>query len=128
MIDDKYLLSGLRIRTESENALSSITIEEKKLQRINDNMTKITKELEVITNNLEKYSGPEEVKDDFFKKLKEIEIESTKLSSTLDPLNVKMEKLAKEEEQLWNTVREKYPTISDDDIIKEFQDYIIKNN
>ena len=128
MIDKKYLEDGFRIRKESENALVSINLEEKKLRVINDNIKKITSELEVISKNLESYNSPEEVRDEFFGKLNDIEVQSMKLNKTLDPLNDKMEALRKEEEQLWNTVRERYPDVSEDDIIKQFQKYITNKN
>ena len=128
MIDKKYLEDGFRIRRESETALISINDEEQKLRKINDNMKNIVVELEDISKKIDTYKNPEDVRDVFFKKLNDIEAQSSKLNKTLDPLNDKMESLRKEEEQLWNTVRERYPDVSEDTIIKEFQEYIINKN
>ena len=125
MIDSKYLESGLRIKKESEKALLLINKEEKKLKDINEKLVNITKELEEMGKDIEKkYNSPEDAKIDIFKKLNDIEVQSARLNKALEPLNKKMESLRKEEDHLWNTVKERYPNMEEDDIVKEFQNYI----
>jgi len=129
MIDSKYLESGLRIKNESEKALLLINKEEKKLKDINEKLVNITKELEEMGKDIEKkYNSPEDAKIDIFKKLNDIEVQSARLNKALEPLNKKMESLRKEEDHLWNTVKERYPNMEEDDIVKEFQNYIKNKN
>jgi prefoldin subunit 5 len=129
MIDSKYLESGLRIKKESEQALFLINKEEKKLKDINEKLVKITEELEEMGKDIEKkYNSPEDAKVDIFKKLNDIEVQSARLNKALEPLNKKMESLRKEEDHLWNTVKERYPNMEEDDIVKEFQSYIKNKN
>ena len=54
--------------------------------------------------------------------LSELRNELKNLRGTVKPLS----KMKKEEEQLFNQIKEKYPTLLDEDIINEIQSYLDK--
>jgi hypothetical protein len=51
--------------------------------------------------------------------MSELEVESIKLTSKIDPINKKIENLKRDELQLYEAIKKKYPDLSDDDMKKE---------
>lgn len=49
----------------------------------------------------------------------QIELEEKKLQNKINKINVEMERLTKDEGILYNTIKERYPELSDEEIIKE---------
>ena len=46
------------------------------------------------------------------------------ITSKINPISSRISKMKKEEEQLFNQIKEKYPTLLDEDIINEIQSYL----
>ena len=126
-IDERFLKTGLRIQNDAINALSLLSKEEDKLRSINEKLLSVTTELQGIKDKSMNYDSPESMKDDVFKQLQDIEVQSQILNKVIDPLNKKMERLRKEEEILWETIKEKYPNMEEENIVKQFTSYIEKN-
>ena len=86
------------------------------LRKYNDDVVKKIKsknELSIVTNYI-------------LKEIQQIEDEEKKLSLKVEDVNQKMEKLRKYEMILYQTIRDRYPDLSDDEIRKEIHSNLDK--
>jgi chromosome segregation ATPase len=86
------------------------------LRKYNDDVVKKIKsknELSIVTNYI-------------LKEIQQIEDEEKKLSLKVEDVNQKMEKLRKDEMILYQTIRDRYPDLSDDEIRKEIHSNLDK--
>lgn len=60
------------------------------------------------------------------KEIEGIEDEEKKLVKKVESVNADLEKLRKDEIMLYNTIKERYPNLSDDDIKKEIHSHLEK--
>jgi predicted nucleic acid-binding Zn-ribbon protein len=58
------------------------------------------------------------------KELQSIEDEEKKLHRKVEKINKELEKLKEEEEVLYKTIKERYPELTDQEIIKEIHQYL----
>ena len=62
-----------------------------------------------------------EVTKDIISQIDEIELAEKKIQNKIVVINDELEKLKKDEEILYKTIKERYPELNDDQIIKEIQ-------
>jgi hypothetical protein len=76
----------------------------------------------LIDNKIKKIRNEqhlESVSRDIIKEIDDIEFEEKKLQKKVENINIELEKLSKEEEVLYDTIRSRYPELTDNQIIKE---------
>ena len=117
MIDQIYINEAKRIRKEYLDNLLFITNEEK-------NIIKLTTDLKKISDEIEE----SEIKNEsYYKKvLTKIETMIQKTTDKIIPYQTKSEELDKQQRILYNTIKEKYPKISNDEIQNDIIPHIIK--
>ncbi len=119
MIDEKYLLSAVSIRRKylelmgnldkyHDKAKATLNSLEEAYKKVGDLQKKINE------NKSEDFSSLEE----FLKILDDIEQEGKKLETLTDPINKDIEKLAQDEAQLYKSICDKYPNMTEDEIVK----------
>jgi hypothetical protein len=59
------------------------------------------------------------VSEELIKSIEEIESEEKKLQRKVSNINKEMEKLKKDEENLYKTIKDRYPELSDDEIVNQ---------
>ena len=128
MIAEIYIESAKNIRNEFLRL-------SKKLDSYQNESAKLVIFLEDISKQLEDYSKTDistiKNKSDvaaageyIVKKMTEIEEEEQKIIRLVQPINEKIDKLKVEEATLFKQLKEKYPNMSQDDIIKEIHSYL----
>ena len=128
MIAEIYIESAKNIRNEFLRL-------SKKLDSYQQDTAKLVIYLENISKELEIFSRTEvaqirdktdisSVGEHLIKKINEIEAEEQKLLRLITPINDKIDKLRNEETFLFKQIREKYPNMSDEEIINEVQSYL----
>lgn len=125
-IEQKYIDMGSSIRKqylETQEKLEALAL------KVNDLITPIESEIEnakVIEEKLEnaEYKSKEAFQAEFNPIMISIEKYFQQLTDVYNPLNEKMDELKREEENLYNSVKALYPTMTDDEIIKEFSERI----
>jgi chromosome segregation ATPase len=58
--------------------------------------------------------------------IQEIEVEEKRIAVKVESINTKLEKLKKDEMSLYQTIKDRYPNLSDDQIVKEIQSHLEK--
>lgn len=60
------------------------------------------------------------------KEIESIEVEERKLSDKVEKLNLQLEKLNRDETILYETIKKRYPKLTDDEIVKEIHQHLDK--
>jgi hypothetical protein len=123
MIDQNLIESAKIIRNEFISLSSLLDKYQDDAKNLSDFFYKVVKELEDYNknevSNIKSNKDVEGVKIYLIGKMSELEVESIKLTSKIDPINKKIENLKRDELQLYEAIKKKYPDLSDDDMKKE---------
>lgn len=120
MISKNYLESAVRIRRKYLKVSTNMTVYNKRIKEIVEILENSVVKLEKIQADAENEKGSsKDAVNGILKVINEIEIEGKRLEEMVDPMNEEIEKLQKEEQELYRLIKEKYPNLSDDEIIKE---------
>jgi chromosome segregation ATPase len=130
MIDKIYIESAKNIRKEFLNLSEKLDKYQNGLKKYVSYLETASSDLEAIKNNdVKKMKEASELKDiseKITKKLTEIETEEQKIIHLIKPINDRIEKLREEENYLYTQIKEKYPKLTDEEIIKEIHSYLEK--
>jgi uncharacterized phage infection (PIP) family protein YhgE len=125
VIDQRYIDTAIRIRKEflsMNEKLIDVSSDIKnvlgKLSEENDNLSNIDKNLQ----SYDKSTAEKLILD----KLMDMEKEANRLAKIYEPINKKIEELRKEEELLYDKIREMYPDLSDEEIVSEIHPFLEK--
>ncbi len=120
MIDKFYIDSAKRIRKDYLDLMSPLDFYLEKLKNMSDVFTKAISDLEKFNSELQSKSK-ESAEKELYERLNAVEEEQQKIYKVIDPINKKIEELRKEEEALWSQIKMRYPSIIEDDLVKEIQ-------
>lgn len=126
MISKQYIDAAVSIREEFLKASDELTKYEKELGSISKLIQKNIDSLNEIKTNLNPTQSPQEVHDKIMKEMDLIEKQGEKYTKLIKPLSDKIEELQKREMSLYNNIKEKYPNLSDDQIVHELRNWIKK--
>lgn len=130
MIDKIYIESARSIRTEFLKLNTKLESYKTELVRLVKVLSDVSIDLENLSKNevngMRNKSDIPQISDKLIKKINEVEEEEQKIISLVKPINEKLEKLRKEEEILFKMLKQKYPKIKEDALIKEIQSKLEK--
>ena len=131
MIDEKYLQKAIRIRRTYLKLINNMDLYRARATQISENLDKTLKDLDNFQKDLNKKDRKEsiDVKALFEKLLKiidNIEEEGKRLEKLIEPVNFEIEKLAKEEIELYNQILDGHSNLTEDQIVEKVQDRLIK--
>lgn len=128
MIDQIYIDSAIKIRTEFFQTQKEISECESKTLRLKSDLENQISNLEKIKSKLlkSKETDKDKIEQQVIGEFSKIEKQIGDFAKMIEPLNIKMEELSKREDFLYNTIKEKYPTLSDNDIVEELKKWIKK--
>lgn len=123
MIDDSYLDAAVRIRRTFMNLNIELTEYENYAKSIEKIIERALADLDDINNSISSDKKLKNVsQEDMLRKvldiLAKLENDSKSLESKINPINEKIEKLRKDEVQLYNGIKFKYPNIKDSELIE----------
>ena len=120
MIDEIFIQSSLKIRREYLKISNNMDMYQKRAKEVVNLLEKTIGELEDLQK---KVKGKDLTSDESVKNLLEIlqnvEDEGQQLESLVDPMNKEIEKLAKEEQELYRQIRLKHSELTEDQIIED---------
>jgi chromosome segregation ATPase len=125
MIDKQYVESAKNIKSEFISLNRKLENYKNDLKNLSDFLENTVKDLESITNN--KVSSKEDLTDmanKLVKKLQDVELEEIKLTNLVKPINDRIDKLREEENILYKALKEKYPTMTDEQLKNELHSLI----
>ena len=125
MIDSQLIDSAIVIRKEYLKLVST-------LNKYQDNVSDLSKFLlekidamskynNDVVKNIRTQSDITKVSDQILRNIQEIEDEEKKLSKKVNEINIKLEKLRSDETVLYNNIVDRYPNLSESEIIQEIQ-------
>lgn len=127
MIDTHLLESAKQIRRKFIRVSSQLDLYETDVRALAEFLEEKIKVLDVFVNEkikkIKTESDYQTVTKEIIKEIEEIEDEEKKLHKKIEKINIELEKLNKEEEILYATIKQKYPELKDDQLVR----YIHKN-
>lgn len=127
MIDKKYKEGAKVLRNEYISLNKKLQFHQKEFNDMQEVLQAYIKEFMIYEDNLKTNpngANVEDIKKNIENKLSNLEKELNAITSKINPISNRISKMKKEEEQLFNQIKEKYPAILDEDIVKEIQSYL----
>lgn len=131
MIDEKYLQKAIRIRRTYLKLINNMDLYRARATQISENLDKTLKDLDNFQKDLNKKDRKESIDEKaLFEKLLKIidniEEEGKRLEKLIEPVNFEIEKLAKEEMELYGQILDVHSNLTEDQIVEKVQDRLIK--
>lgn len=128
MIDNQLIESAKFIRKEYLSLNSSLEKYQGDVSNLGNFLLSKVEDIKNYKNDvMSKMKSKEDlskVTDHLVKELKDIEDEEKKLVMKVDSINQKLEKLKKDEDILYDTIKLRYPNLTDDEIKKEIHSHL----
>lgn len=116
MIDNFYIESAISIRKEFLRLNELLESDRSSLLELTNVLQKAVSELEEYNKKITEEKSIESIKEFIIVKLNYLEEEINRIGDKIDPINKKIEKLRIEEMDLYLSIKERYPDLSDFDI------------
>jgi chromosome segregation ATPase len=130
MIDKVFLNSAVEIRKRYNTIMSDLSEYEKEIKKLSNFLFEKADVFKNLQENEIKNGTTEQefkiVVDRILAEIQHIEDEEIKITKKIDSLNINMDVLRKEEENLYQVIKRRYPKLTDDQIKSEIA-YAIKD-
>jgi predicted nucleic acid-binding Zn-ribbon protein len=128
MIDEVFLKSAINIRREYLKISNNMELYHNKAKSIVNKLEETLEKIESLQKKIkvEKSISNEAAISNLFEILKDVEDEGDRIEKLADPMNKEIEKLSKEEQELYRQIKEKHSNLTDEQIVKSVQDRLLK--
>ena len=129
MIEEKYLKMSISIRRTYLKLINNLDLYHNRALKVSSNLEETLVKLDTIQEDLDskdKKSSSKETLDKLLDILQEVEDEGKKLETLIDPINLEIEKLGKEEQELYRQIVEHHPELTEDQIVNSVRDRLLK--
>ena len=127
MIDEKYLKVAINIRRTYLKLINNLDLYKKIANSISQKLIETVKDIEDIEKDyIDKKINDEQSLQKALSILNNVEKEGKRLEEAIDPINIEIEKLAKEEQELFRQIVERHSNLSQDQIVSIVRDRLIK--
>lgn len=128
MIDEVFLKSAVNIRREYLKISNNMDFYHNKAKDVVSKLEETLEKLEGLKNDysVTKTETNESAINKIMQILKDVEDEGSRLESLVDPMNKEIEKLSKEEHELYRQIKEKHSNLTDEQILKSVSDRLVK--
>jgi len=127
MIDEKYLRVAINIRKTYLKQINNLDLYKKMSNSILEKLKGTIKDIEEIEKEyIDKKITDEQSLQRALSILDSVEREGKRLEEAIDPINVEIEKLAKEEQELFRQIVERHSDLSQDQIVWIVRERLIK--
>lgn len=127
MIDEKYLRVAINIRRTYLKLINNLDLYKKIADSISQKLIETVKDIEDIEKDYtDKKINDEQSLQKALSILSSVEKEGKRLEEAIDPINIEIEKLAKEEQELFRQIVERHSNLSEDEIVSIVRDRLIK--
>ena len=129
MIEEKYLKMSISIRRTYLKLINNLDLYHKRALNVSSNLEETLSKLDTIQEDLDlkdKKPSSKETLDKLLDILQEVEDEGKKLENLIDPINTEIEKLGREEQELYRQIVEHHPELTEDQIVNFVRDRLLK--
>lgn len=128
MIQENLLKSAVNIRREYLKVSSNIELYHNRSKEVVSILDKNIESLDKLQKDINNKTAtnPEKSLNKLMEVIKEVEDEGNKLESLMEPMNKEIEKLQKEERELYRLIKEKHSELSDEQIVSEVRERLLK--
>ena len=129
MIEEKYLKMSISIRRTYLKLINNLDLYHNRALKVSSNLEETLAKLDTIQENLDlkdKKPSSKETLDKILNILQEVEDEGKKLETLIDPINLEIEKLGREEQELYRQIVEHHPELTEDQIVNFVRDRLLK--
>lgn len=131
MIDEKYLINAITIRRTYLKLINNVDLYQKRALQVSEKLEDTLLKLDKFKDELVNKKNPKNLteKDAFNKLLEiinEIDEEGKRLEGLINPINIEIEKLAKEEGELYRQIVEHNKNLTEDEIVNIVRDRLIQ--
>ena len=130
MIYESFIKAAIKIRREYLKLTNNLSFYKRKAEDVIENLEDIVTKIENIQQETENQSitNNDAVVFQLTKLLTDVESEGRAVESLIDPLNKEIEKLGLEEQELWRNIKNKYPNLSDEEIVEYVRKRLLQEN
>jgi predicted nucleic acid-binding Zn-ribbon protein len=130
MIDENFIKAAIKIRREYLKLTNNLNFYKRKAEDVISNLEDIVNKIEKIQEETEnqQVTNNDAIVLQLTKLLTDIESEGRSVESLIDPLNKEIEKLGLEEQELWRNIKNKYPNLSDEEIVEYVRQRLLQEN
>ena len=132
MVDERFLQRAITIRRTYFKLINSLDLYQSRALQVSDRLDETLKKLEKIQTDLNSKDerktnvSEKEIFEKLLKIIDEVEDEGKRLEKLVEPVNQDMEKLAKEEQELYRQIVDYHPNLTEDQIVQSVKDRLIK--
>ena len=133
MVDEKYLQKAISIRRTYLKLINNMDLYRARALQVSDRLDGTLKKIDDYQNELKESSKSQksnlnevEIFQKLLKIIDEVEEEGKRLEKLVEPINLEIEKLAKEEMELYRQILDGHPNLTEDQIVEKVQDRLIK--
>lgn len=129
MIEEKYLKMSISIRRTYLKLINNLDLYHNRALKVSSNLEETLAKLDTIQEDLDskdKKPSSKETLDKILNILQEVEDEGKKLETLINPINVEIEKLGREEQELYRQIVEHHPELTEDQIVNFVRDRLLK--
>lgn len=128
MIEERYLKMATNIRRTYLKLVNNLDLYQSKVKDISEKLELTCKKIDDLQNNLKKsgknYSEKEGL-ESLLKIINEVDLEGKRLESFINPINLEIEKLSKEESELYRQIVEHHVNLTQEQIVSCVRDRLI---
>ena len=129
MIEEKYLKMAISIRRTYLKLINNLDLYHNRALKVSSNLEETLSKLDTIQEDLDlkdKKPSSKETLDKILGILQEVEDEGKKLETLIDPINTEIEKLGREEQELYRQIVEHHSELTEDQIVNFVRDRLLK--
>lgn len=127
MIDEKFLQSAVRIRRTYLKLSNNLELYKSATIGISKKLDSTLEDLKNLEDDyVERKVEGKETLEKLLKVIDSVEEEGRRLEKLVEPINSEIEKLVKEEQELYRQITSTHHNLSEDQIVKEVKDRLIK--
>ncbi len=129
MIEERYLQMALNIRRTYLKFSNNLDLYGSRASQVTKRLQDTVEKMEEIQKNIDNRNhkiDEKEVLNQLLKIVDEVEEEGKRLENLVEPINKEIERLAKEEQELYRQIVEHHPLLSEDQIVTIVRDRLIK--
>jgi DNA repair exonuclease SbcCD ATPase subunit len=131
MVDEKYLQKAISIRRTYLKLINNMDLYRARALQVSERLDGTLKKIEDYQKELKENSknptlNETEVFQKLLKIIDEVDEEGKRLEKLIEPINLEIEKLSKEEIELYRQILDGHPNLTEDQIVEKVQDRLIK--